>query len=168
MTQVACSENSNSSFINIVSKNKSLSINSKASCTTILKLRHLRLRHPFSRVVKTVIEQCDPSVSVDNDIYIPCDACQKGKSYKLLFFLSVVNKATKPLMVVHFHVCGSAPVLSSGGYRWYVAFTDEYTRFMWIYFLKQNSTVKEAFSCSIHRLSCILALILKHLWRRRL
>ena len=49
-----------------------------------------------------------------------------------------------PLELVHSDVWGPART-SSGGYKYYVSFVDDYSRFCWIYLLKHKSDVEEVF-----------------------
>ena len=46
--------------------------------------------------------------------------------------------------LVHSDVWGTIPVMSKGGYSYYVTFIDDFSRHTWIYFLKLKSKV---FSC---------------------
>jgi hypothetical protein len=52
---------------------------------------------------------------------------------------------TKPFEIVHSDVWGPAPVMSKGGFSYYVIFVDDYTRFCWIYFLKHKHEVFSTF-----------------------
>lgn len=47
--------------------------------------------------------------------------------------------------VIYTDLYGPSPYLSSSGYRYYVAFVDGYTRYTWLYFLKQKSEALQAF-----------------------
>ena len=48
---------------------------------------------------------------------------------------------TKPFEIVHSDVWGPTPVISKGGFAYYVIFVDDYTRYCWIYFLKHKHEV---------------------------
>lgn len=52
--------------------------------------------------------------------------------------------STVPLELIHSDVWGPA-IASSGGYKYYVSFVDDYTRFCWIYLLKHKSDVEQVF-----------------------
>ena len=82
---------------------------------------------------------CSPS---DNHVLV-CDACQRGKSRQLSYTASS-RVSTMPLELIHSDVWGPA-VSSSGGYKYYVSFIDDYSRFCWIYLLKHKSDVEEVF-----------------------
>jgi histone deacetylase 1/2 len=49
-----------------------------------------------------------------------------------------------PLELIHSDVWGLA-IASSGGFKYYVSFVDDYLRFCWIYLLKHKSDVKQVF-----------------------
>jgi histone deacetylase 1/2 len=89
-------------------------------------------------LVKTYDLPCVPS-----DTSPICDACQRAKSHQLPYNLS--NRvSTMPLELVHSDVWGPA-VASSGGFKYYVSFVDDYSRFCWIYLLKHKSDVEQVF-----------------------
>lgn len=73
-----------------------------------------------------------------------CEACRLGKSSKLPFLESVFT-ASRPLERIHCDVWGPAPVMSVQGFRYYVIFIDNFSRFCWIYPLKQKSDVFSKF-----------------------
>jgi hypothetical protein len=49
-----------------------------------------------------------------------------------------------PLELIHSDVWGPA-IASSGGFKYYVRFIDDYLRFCWIYLLKHKSNVEQVF-----------------------
>ena len=72
-----------------------------------------------------------------------CDACQRAKSHQLPYSTSY-HVTTVPLELIHSDVWHPA-IASSGGYKYYVSFVDDYTRFTWIYLLKHKSDVEQVF-----------------------
>jgi histone deacetylase 1/2 len=103
---------------------------------------HCRLGHPASQVVQHVLHHSDlPSESSRNNAI--CDACQQGKSHQLPFPISShVIKA--PLELIFSDVWGPAQI-SVSGHKYYVSFIDAYSRFTWLYLLKQKSDVFQVF-----------------------
>lgn len=73
-----------------------------------------------------------------------CEACQFGKGHKLPFKNSV-SCAVEPLDLVHSDVWDPAPISSVSGFKYYVHFLDDCSRFTWIYPLKYKSEVLQAF-----------------------
>jgi histone deacetylase 1/2 len=72
-----------------------------------------------------------------------CDLCQRDKIHQLPYSLSS-HVTTAPLELIHTDVWGPARV-SVGGFRYYVSFLDDFSRFTWIYLLKRKSDVEHAF-----------------------
>jgi gag-polypeptide of LTR copia-type len=54
--------------------------------------------------------------------------------------------ASSPLEVIHSDLWGPSPIVSSNGFKYYVHFLDEYSRFFWIYFLRSKDEVVNVFS----------------------
>ena len=67
-----------------------------------------------------------------------CDACQVGKSKHLPFHLS--NRiSTHVLELVHCDIWGPSPAVTTSGYRYYIIFVDDYSRYCWLYPMKRRS-----------------------------
>ncbi|GMI65053.1 hypothetical protein HRI_000174600 [Hibiscus trionum] len=110
-----------------------------------LDVWHSRLGHPSSSVLHQVLKSCNIpfNSNKDQNAISLCQACQLGKAHKLPFS-DFVTTYSAPLQLVVADVWGPAPMLSSG-YKYYVAFTDVFSRYTWLYFLKYKSQVNEAF-----------------------
>lgn len=67
-----------------------------------------------------------------------------SKSHKLPFSESNYH-AKQPLELLCSDVWGPAPFVSIDGYRYYVIFYDHYSKYSWLYFLKQKSDVLPIF-----------------------
>ncbi|GAU19342.1 hypothetical protein TSUD_336290 [Trifolium subterraneum] len=104
---------------------------------------HLRLGHIHSSAISTVLNLCNVPVSnkFSNE---SCSFCCIGKSHRLYAPLSH-TVYTKPFEVVHTDLWGPAPFDSYYGYRYYITFVDTFTKYTWIYFLKQKSDALLAF-----------------------
>ena len=109
-------------------------------------LWHSRLGHPSAKVLTTVF----PSLSSCNSLQFQstkfhCKHCLAGKMHQLSFPVS--NKqVTAPFALVHSDLWGPAPVQSSAGFKYYVVFVDEFTKFTWVYLLKHKSDTFQVFS----------------------
>lgn len=75
-----------------------------------------------------------------------CAPCQLGKSKRLPFQPST-RSSTAPLELIHCDIWGPAPVVSSLGYKYYILFIDDFTKFHWIYPI---STRYESLMCFQH------------------
>lgn len=69
-----------------------------------------------------------------------CEPCLLGKFHKLPFPRSV-SRSQKPFELVHTDVWGPSPHLSIDGFRYFVLFIDDCTRFTWIFPMKNKSEV---------------------------
>ena len=58
-----------------------------------------------------------------------CETCQFGKQARNPFPKEAV-RSQKVLEIVHSDVCGSMPVNSVGGNKYFVTFTDDCTRYL--------------------------------------
>lgn len=105
-------------------------------------LWHRRLGHPSTSVVHQVLEENNFAVIKNNKSSV-CSACQQAKAHQLPFTLSS-HVSSSPLELVHTDVWGPARV-SVNGYRYYLSIVDDYSRFVWIYFLKNKSDVEPIF-----------------------
>ena len=67
-----------------------------------------------------------------------------GKAHRVKFSTSK-HKSRGLLDYVHTDVWGSIKVTSKGGSRYFVTFVDDYSRYVWIYFLKHKNEVFDTF-----------------------
>ena len=74
-----------------------------------------------------------------------CVPCQLSKQSKLPFSNSS-SRASSPFDLFHSDVWGSSPILTIGGSRYFVIFIDDYSRFTWIYVLKNRSELFSVYS----------------------
>uniref|UniRef100_A0A2N9F8N5 Integrase catalytic domain-containing protein n=1 Tax=Fagus sylvatica TaxID=28930 RepID=A0A2N9F8N5_FAGSY len=109
------------------------------------QLWHQRLGHPSDRVLVSAIPSLSSCISVNNKhVQHHCKHCLIGKMHKLPF-VSSQFQSTRPLELVHSDVWGPAPINSSNGYRFYLLFVDDYSRFSWLYLLHRKSDVLQTF-----------------------
>jgi hypothetical protein len=96
--------------------------------------------HPPYLVVTQVLNNYHlPMVEASNKQSV-CDVCQQAKSHQLRFSTSS-HKYQFPLELVYSDVWDAAST-SASGYKYYVSFIDDYSKFTWIYFVKiQASSV---------------------------
>lgn len=103
---------------------------------------HRRLGHPSFPIVHQVLKNNSLPFTNKHDEPI-CDACQKGKSHQLPYPNST-SESHAPLELIYSDVWGPGPV-SVGRYKYYVSFIDDYSKFTWIYLLKNKSDVFQKF-----------------------
>lgn len=103
---------------------------------------HDRLGHPHHSVVTQVLNDCMISINSKNKAV--CSSCCLGKSHKLPFSSSTTEYHS-PLELVHSDLWGPAPITSSLGYSYYIVFIDAFSRYTWLFLLKQKSDALTAF-----------------------
>ena len=73
-----------------------------------------------------------------------CDTCLKNKSTRIISTAPVI-KAKRPLEKIHSDLAGPITPISLGGNRYLVTFTDDFTRFSWVYPCKEKSSCFDIF-----------------------
>ena len=109
-------------------------------CTTSLSstfdLWHIILGHPSATTIKNVLSKCNVTHINKMDSNFRSSCCL-GKIHRFSFSLSR-TAYTKPLELIHLDLWGPAPVLSNSGYRYYIHFVDAFSRFSWIFLLRNK------------------------------
>ena len=100
-------------------------------------LWHLRLGHINPNRIHGLVKSGILSSLVFEPIPV-CESCLEGKMTKRPF-KAKGYRATKPLELVHTDVCGPINVQARGGYEYFVTFTDDYSRYGYVYLMRQKS-----------------------------
>ncbi|KAK2966046.1 hypothetical protein RJ640_001980 [Escallonia rubra] len=103
---------------------------------------HRRLGHPSPQKLEALFSSrllTTKPVSLSN-VNKSCVDCSLSKSVRLPFPLHSDIK-TKPFDLIHSDVWGPAPVTSRLGYKYFLLFIDDCTRYTWIYFMRHKSEV---------------------------
>jgi histone deacetylase 1/2 len=103
---------------------------------------HRRLGHPSPQVVNSILSLNKLPFCNSEHAHM-CNACRQAKSHQLPFPLST-HVSTSPLELIHTDVWGPATV-SVGGFKYYVSFIDDFSKFTWIYLLHAKSDVESIF-----------------------
>ena len=74
-----------------------------------------------------------------HNIKLECDGCALGKMHRDEFPLHVNRKERDILELVHTVICGPMQTRSLGGAYYFLLFTNDCTRFSWVYFLSNKS-----------------------------
>ena len=82
--------------------------------------------------------------SLDFESFDTCEPCLMGKMTRTPFSGSM-ERATDLLEIIHTDVCGPMSVSARGGYRYFVTFTDDLSRYGYIYLMKHKSETFEKF-----------------------
>ncbi|KAI0507419.1 hypothetical protein KFK09_013544 [Dendrobium nobile] len=114
------------------------------SATTTSSTRwHRRLGHPHQQIISTISKH-NRNLGIPTTI-VSCSMCKATKGHKLPFPTSSSHNY-KPLELIHMDVWGPSPITSNQGFRYYIAFIDDFTRFTWVYPLRFKSDVFSIFS----------------------
>ncbi|KAK1419234.1 hypothetical protein QVD17_28397 [Tagetes erecta] len=109
-------------------------------------LWHARLGHVNFDSMKQMVEKNMvvgmPKIDGENQI---CDACLVGKQTRQPFPKTASFRATRPLELIHGDLCGPISPCTLTGNRYIFVLIDDFSRFMWTYFLKEKSEAFEAF-----------------------
>ena len=79
--------------------------------------------------------------------YESLDACEPCLMVKMTQtpFSGTMERATNLLEIIHTDVCGPMSVEARGGYRYFLTFTDDLSRYGYIYLMKHKSKTFEKF-----------------------
>ena len=93
-------------------------------------LWHCRLGHIGVKRVKKL--HADGLLeSLDYESVDACEPCLMGKMTKTPFF-GTMERATDLLEIIHTDVCGPMNIEARGGYRYFLTFTDDLSRYGYI------------------------------------
>ena len=82
--------------------------------------------------------------SLDYKSLDSCERCLIGKMSKTPFS-GTMERGTDLLEIIHTNVCGPMSVESCGGYHYFLTFTDDLSRYGYIYLMKHKSETFEKF-----------------------
>lgn len=117
--------------------NKPSSIMALSGVRNSLTGWHNRLAHPHEAILRRLIFIFHLPTCTNNLTSV-CEPCQLGKSHKLPFYSTHVS-CTQPFELVYSDVWGPLPIFSINGNRYFVLFIDDFTKFVWIYFISNKS-----------------------------
>ena len=110
-----------------------------ASRVDSLQVWHERLGHQNKQYVEKYLKKHGITYTRDNQL---CEACILGKQHRLSFGTRMTT-TVKPGELIHADVCGPMQEDSFRGYRYFVNFKDDFSKYRDVYFMKQKSEVAE-------------------------
>ncbi|KAL0415705.1 UNVERIFIED_CONTAM: Retrovirus-related Pol polyprotein from transposon RE2 [Sesamum latifolium] len=112
----------------------------KARRNETADLWHMRLSHVSYSKLNTMMKKSMlkglPKLEVRRDTVYA--GCQYGKAHQLPYKESNF-KVKEPLELIHSDVFGPVRQASIGGMKYMVTFIDDFSRYVWVYFLKNKS-----------------------------
>ena len=82
--------------------------------------------------------------SFEFDSFENCESCLLGKMTKAPFS-KVGERSNDLLELIHSDVCGPMSIEARGGYRYFVTFTDDHSRYGYIYLMRTKAETFEKF-----------------------
>ncbi|KAL0463019.1 UNVERIFIED_CONTAM: hypothetical protein Slati_0189500 [Sesamum latifolium] len=104
---------------------------------------HARLGHISKDRIRRLVDS--KSLEIDNLDHLPtCESCLKGKMTKkpLVGQSAIANGL---LDLVHTDVCGPLSILARGGFSYFITFTDDHSRYGYVYLMRYKSEAFERF-----------------------
>lgn len=108
-----------------------------------INLWHQRMAHlNFTDLQK--IEYSTEGVKLNKKGIQICTTCIEGKMSRLPF-KNIGTRASEVLQLIHTDICGPMENTSIGGAKYYITFIDDYSRKVYVYFMKNKSEAFEKF-----------------------
>ena len=115
----------------------------KKADTTTTFMWHCRLGHIGKKRMQR-LHKDGVLPSLDFESFDTCEACLMGKMTKTPF-TGHPERAGELLEIIHSDVCGPMNTGARGGYFYFVTFTDDLSRYGYIYLMKHKSETFEKF-----------------------
>ncbi|KAM1031938.1 hypothetical protein ACFX2I_035575 [Malus domestica] len=119
----------------------------KVSCNENASLWHARLGHVNMEKLKVMVQKNLVNGLLNISSFpskVICEGCQFGKAHRLPFAKSD-SRSKAPLECIHGDVMGPTRTPSFSGFRYMLILVDDFSRFTWVYFIKQKSEVLSKF-----------------------
>src|SRR6266480_600345 len=133
-------------IMNLESERNVFNIDTKRRKTNDLNstyLWHCRLGHIGHKRMKK-LHSDGLLQSLDFESFDTCEACLMGKMAKTPF-TGYVERASDLLEIIHTDVCGPMSIPARGGFHYFITFTDDLSRYGYIYLMRQKSETFEKF-----------------------
>ena len=102
------------------------------------RLGHIGVKHMKKLHAHGLLE------SLDYESFDTCEPCLMSKMTKTPFS-GTMERATDLLEIIHTVISGPMSVEARGGYRYFLTFTDDLSRYEYIYLMKHKSETFEKF-----------------------
>ena len=106
-------------------------------------LWHCRLGHINENRIKK-LHSSGILESFDYESYDKCESCLLGKMTKSPFTGSS-ERASDLLGIIHTDVCGPMSTSARGGFSYFITFTDDYSRYGYVYLMRHKHECFEKF-----------------------
>jgi hypothetical protein len=125
-----------------VSSSENINRKRKRTHDASSKLWHCRLGHiSRGRIERLVKNEILPPLEFSD--LEQCIECIKGKYVKKI--KKYAKRSVGILEIIHTDICGPFPMKSMDGYDSFITFTDDYSRFGYIYLIKERTEALNKF-----------------------
>lgn len=107
----------------------------------LLTVWHNRLGHPAANTLNLILQ----GLNLYCNKHFTCNSYDVAKSHRTPLPLST-NKSILPLQLLHADVWGLAKVTTPLGCRFYLLIVDDFSRFSWLFLIKNKSDVLSMFT----------------------
>lgn len=107
-------------------------------------LWHQRMGHLNFNSLKKMSDNTDHVTFSAKSENLTCVTCKEGKQTRLPF-RSEGNKAKGLLQLVHSDICGPMETQTPGGAKYFITFLDDFSKKIYVYFLRNKSDALEKF-----------------------
>lgn len=108
-----------------------------------INLWHQRMGHLNFIDLQKIVDSAE-GVEISKKGNQICTICMEGKMSRVPF-KNTGTRASEPLQLIHTDLCGPMETSSVGGAKYYVTFIDDYSRKVYVYFMKNKSDTLEKF-----------------------
>lgn len=103
---------------------------------------HHKLGHSSSKIIKHLADSHRIPIKILSSL--ECSSCHCAKSHKLPFSDHHLT-ISRPLELIYSDVWGPSPTRSLDGYSYYLIFVDHFSKYVWLYPMKNKSDVFSIF-----------------------
>src|SRR5574338_721645 len=130
------------------------------SCLWHKRFCHINF-NTINKLSKNKLVKGLPNIKFETNIF--CDACKLGKLTKSSFKSKKVISTEQPLELLHMDLFGPTQVQSINHNRYVFVIVDDFSRYTWIFFLKNKSDTFENFKIFAKRIQNIKSLKIKNI-----
>ena len=130
--------NSSGTHIHNIEAKRSRVDNDSATYLWHCRLGHIGVKRMKKLHVDGLLE------SLDYESFDACEPCLMGKMTKTPFS-GTMERATDLLEIIHTDVCGPMNIEACDRYHYFLIFTDDLSRYEYIYLMKHKSETFEKF-----------------------
>ena len=105
-----------------------------------LELWHQRFGHIGRNSLRLALGESLPK-SKDSALVPTCEPCILGKQHENII-RTPVPPVSRPFELIHSDVCGPIAVPSFSGQKYFVVYIDDYSRRVWVYFVKSKDSLE--------------------------